>query len=209
MLTIIIGANDHTPDRPIVGLSPAGTGGIGAGCLSPPNCATVAAHSGPGSVRTMRSLAASSFFVEGGETYGRTCDQPVLPWCDHRSAAASAATRCRPSCAVPLLSDGKIRLLAVGQPAAPGQLPRLPVAGPRRPGRRGGGCQQGDALGPKRHVSDRPAGGTSRPRMPACCRSVEPAAVPEHRPLFPRNGRAGARRRHWPGRCLRHRMAAW
>ena len=120
---------------------------IGAGCHSPPNCATVAAHSGPGSVRTMRSLAASSFFVEGGETYGRTCDQPGLPWCEHRSAAASAATRCCPSGAVPLLPDGKIRVLAVGQPAALGQLPRLPAAGTRRPGRRGGGRQQDDALG--------------------------------------------------------------
>jgi len=151
---------------------------LGAGCLSPPNCATVAAHSGPGSVRTMRSLAASSFFVEGGETYGRTCDQTGLPWCDHRSAAVSAATRCRPSCAVPLLPDGKIRVLAVGQPAALGQLPRLPAAGTRRPGRRGGGRQHDDALGLNRHVSDRRAGGTLRPGMPACCCSLEPAAVP-------------------------------
>ena len=95
----------------------------------------------------MRSLAASSFFVEGGETYGRTCDQTGLPWCDHRSAAASAAIRCRPSFAVPLLPDGKIRVLAVGQPAALGQLPRLPAAGTRRPGRRGGAHRRDDAPG--------------------------------------------------------------
>ena len=124
-------------------------GGLGSGCLSPPNCATVAAHSGPGSVRTMRSLAASSFFVEGGATYGRDCDQPGPPWCDHRSAAALAATRCCPSCALPLLPDGKIRVLAVGQPAALGRLPRLPAAGTRRPGSRGGGRQHDDALGLK------------------------------------------------------------
>jgi hypothetical protein len=146
-------------------------------CLPPPNCATVAAYSGPGSVRTMRSLAASSFFVEGGETYGRICDQPGLPWCDHRSAAAPAATRCCPSRGLPLLPDGKIRVLAAGQPAAPGRLPRLPAAGPGRPGRRGGGRQHDDALGPERHVSDGRAGGTLPPGMPACCCPAEPAAV--------------------------------
>ena len=45
--------------------------------------------------------------------------------------------------------------------------------------------------------------------MPACCCSVEPGAVPGRQPLFPRNGRAGERRRHRPGRCPRHRVAAW
>ena len=36
---------------------------------------TVVSRSAPGSVRTMCSLAASGFRVEGGETRDRSCDQ--------------------------------------------------------------------------------------------------------------------------------------
>ena len=40
--------------------------------------ATVVSLSAPGSVRTMCSLAASDFRVEGGETRDRSCDQATL-----------------------------------------------------------------------------------------------------------------------------------
>jgi hypothetical protein len=85
---------------------------------------------------------------EALETYDGTCDQPGLRWCgDHRSAAAWAATRCHPPGAVPLLPDGQVRVLAVGQPAAPGQFPPVASGGhaptgtspPRPPARRKAG----------------------------------------------------------------------
>ena len=103
----------------------------------------------------MRSLAASSFRVEGGETYDRFGDQPspnrfgdqpspnrfgdqpspnrfgdqLSPrgGGDHRRRAACAATRPHPWCALPVLPDREVRVLAAGQPAAPGRLSRLPA----------------------------------------------------------------------------------
>ena len=127
--------DDHPTWRPWVSSSGSrrqrphqGAGAIGSDCLSAPNCATVATPSEPGSAGPCAPSPLSSFFVEGGETYGRTRDQPGLPRCEPRNAAALAATRYCPPCALPLLPDGKIRVLAVGQPARPGRLPRLPAA---------------------------------------------------------------------------------
>ena len=129
-----------------------GTGMPGNPCwrtadwLSPRVHAILAARSGPGSARTMRSLAASSFRVEGGETYDRFGDQPSpnrfgdqpspnrfgdqpspRGGGDHRRRAACAATRPHPWCALPVLPDREVRVLAAGQPAAPGRLSRLPA----------------------------------------------------------------------------------
>ena len=85
----------------------------------------------------MCSLAASSFRVEDGETHDRSGDQPSPNRLgdqpsprgggDHRRRAACTATRPHPWCALPVLPDREVRVLAAGQPAAPGRLSRLPA----------------------------------------------------------------------------------
>src|SRR3984893_11824103 len=86
--------------------------------------ATVVSRSAPGSVRTMCSLAASRFHVEGGETRVRSCDWATL----RERGAPWAIVRCHSARAVYLLPHGQIRVLAVGLQIALSRLSQLPAA---------------------------------------------------------------------------------
>jgi hypothetical protein len=78
----------------------------------------------------MCSLAASSFCVQGGETYDRVGADPGLRSQRGHLSRAAGITRFRPR-PVHLLPHGQVRGLAIGQPTALSQLPRLLPTGLR------------------------------------------------------------------------------
>ena len=74
------------------------------------------------------SFAASSFCVQGGETHDRVGAHPGPRGPGGHLSMAAGITRLQPR-PVHLLPHGEVRVLAADQPAALGQLPRLPPAG--------------------------------------------------------------------------------